>query len=61
MFKSEARALKVSAVELHILHLRTGATGATRFSVERDEIVADLLAEGEHFNPTTYVHPQDVD
>lgn len=57
--RRDATALLRSAVDADITHRKTGQE-TSRFSVERDAIVADLLAAGCPANYADYDHPSEV-
>lgn len=56
MTSGEARALLRDAVTLNI----RARGGTNRFSVERDEVAADLAAAGHPANYADYDHPSEV-
>jgi hypothetical protein len=60
MNESTARGLLRQAVILNIKHRNCTGLDWTRFSEERDEIVADLEAAHRPFNYQDYSHPSEV-
>lgn len=60
MVRHSAKALLRDAIRLNIQHRNTGRD-QSRFSIERDEVVADLVAAGCPANFQDYDHPSDLD
>lgn len=59
MTEREARTMKRDAYELHV-NARKCANPVNRFSIERDDLLADLAADGYPFDPTTIAHISDI-
>jgi hypothetical protein len=59
MTAGEAKSLLREAVTLNLQHQRTGRE-VSRFSQERDEVVALLTSRGQSSGYAAYTHPGDV-